>query len=261
MACGGGRRHHGDLRAAQGTYGGCRPARLSEPARLHPQGGCRRRHSGLVRHRRLPDRPVRLDGNQQLGWLREPELHPDPGPPESPGRRLSGDGSMGAGESFRSLGLRGEGAPLHYLGDDIIRDNNREVICPDSWAHDPEIDADLVPYDAQDSCDEFPFARTYESGAMADNVNGDPKPYVTTGDDCAQVTAKQTGFTNNPDNLAADWPTITVDGTPTLSEPCVRGHIPKRLNSSVGGSYSSFVRARRLVDKDSFWLSVTSGTS
>lgn len=126
-------------------------------------------------------------------------------------------------------GLRGEGAPLHYLGDDIIRDNNREVICPDSWAHDPEIDADLVPYDAQDSCDEFPFARTYESGAMADNVNGDPKPYVTTGDDCAQVTAKQTGFTNNPDNLAADWPTITVDGTPTLSEPASAVIFPRGL--------------------------------
>jgi hypothetical protein len=93
---------------------------------------------------------------------------------------------------------------------------------------------------------------------MADDVNGDPKPYVTTGDDCAQVTAERTGCTNNPDNLAADWPAITVDGSPPPSEPWVRGHIPSRLNSSVGGGYGSFVQTQRLVDKDPFWLSVTS---
>lgn len=92
---------------------------------------------------------------------------------------------------------------------------------------------------------------------MMTDVNA-PKPYVTTGADCAQVTAEQTGFTNNPDNLATDWPTITVDGTPTLSEPCVRGHIPNTLNSRVGGSYGRFVQTQRLVDKDPFWLTVTS---
>ena len=86
-------------------------------------------------------------------------------------------------------GLQGVGAPLHRLTDSILSSNNREVICDSSFVANPAITAALAPYNDTDSCDEYPFASSYESGAMVDGVTGAPKPYVTTGANCAQVTA------------------------------------------------------------------------
>ena len=43
---------------------------------------------------------------------------------------------------------------------------------------------------------------------MVDGVTGAPKPYVTTGANCAQVTANQTGTSGT--NEAADWATTSV---------------------------------------------------
>ncbi len=152
-------------------------------------------------------------------------------------------------------GLRGVGAPLHRLVDPILQENNREVICDSSFVPDAAITAALAPYSDTDSCDEYPFASTYESGAMVDGVTGAPKPYVTTGANCAQVTANQTGTSGS--NEAADWATTSVLGSSSGTEPCVRGHIPSLLNSLVGSAYSALIRTQRLIDKDPFWVSVT----
>jgi hypothetical protein len=35
-------------------------------------------------------------------------------------------------------------------------------------------------------------------------------------------------------------------------------HIPNLLNGHVGGEYSAFTRASRVIDKDPFWVFVTS---
>lgn len=145
---------------------------------------------------------------------------------------------------------------MTYLGDSVLASNNREIICQDgSFTSDPSITNALAPYSDTDSCDEFPFAASYDSGAMVDDWNGNPKPYVTTGADCAQVTASQTGTSGS--NEAADWNTINVDGTPTGSEPCVRGHIPNLLNGRVGGAYGNFIQTERLLDGDPYWVQVT----
>ena len=152
-------------------------------------------------------------------------------------------------------GLQGIGAPLHRLVDPILQANNREVICDSSFVPNAAITAALAPYNDTDSCDEYPFASTYESGAMVDGVTGAQKPFVTTGANCAQVTANQTGTSGN--NEAADWATTSVVGSPSGTEPCVRGHIPGLLNSLVGSAYSALITTRRLIDKDPFWVSVT----
>lgn len=152
-------------------------------------------------------------------------------------------------------GLQDVGAPLHRLVDPILQANNREVICDSSFVPNAAITAALTPYSDTDSCDEYPFASTYESGAMVDGVTGAQKPYVTTGANCAQVTANQTGTSGT--NEAADWATTSVLGSPSGTEPCVRGHIPGLLNSLVGSAYSSLITTRRLIDKDPFWVSVT----
>ncbi|MFI2511543.1 hypothetical protein [Streptomyces sp. NPDC018972] len=90
-------------------------------------------------------------------------------------------------------GLKGTGAPLHRLRNAKQRDANRQALCGSGkFTKDPAI--------TDDTCDEFPFAATYESGAL----NG-----VDHGKDCAQVTAVRAETTG--DN-ATDWPTITPVG-------------------------------------------------
>ncbi|MEU3716857.1 transposase [Streptomyces californicus] len=116
-------------------------------------------------------------------------------------------------------------------------DNNRQAICGTTkFTKDPTI--------TDDSCDEFPFAGAYESGAL----NG-----VDHGKDCAQVTAvkKRSGT-----GLPTVWPTVAVIGTPSGNEKCVRGHIPGPLNSDLGGAYGNFVISARLADDDALWLQI-----
>ncbi|MEU1670359.1 IS3 family transposase [Streptomyces sparsogenes] len=126
------------------------------------------------------------------------------------------------------------------LAESFFATLKNELIGTQPW---PSRSADLsVP---GDSCDEFPFAGTKESGAL----NG-----VTHGKDCAQATAVQAG---NSGDLATDWPTITPVGTFTGNEKCVRGHIPRDLNTDLGGAYGVFVKNARLADNDPFWLRIT----
>ncbi|MFF7655004.1 hypothetical protein ACFZCY_35085 [Streptomyces sp. NPDC007983] len=135
-------------------------------------------------------------------------------------------------------GLRGTGQPLHRLQGDSQRRANRNIICGSTkFTPDPNVQSD--------TCDEFPFAGTYETGAL----NG-----ITHGKDCAQVTAVRAGTSGD---LAVDWPTVTTVGIVTGTEKCVRGHIPGALNSDLGSTYGGFVVSERLADSDPFWLAIT----
>lgn len=69
---------------------------------------------------------------------------------------------------------------------------------------------------------------------MPEGRGGTSKPFVTTGNDCAQVTAVQTGTSNN--NEAGDWSQIQVNGSPSLTEPCVRGTFPVSLTQASEAS-------------------------
>ncbi|MGD0555995.1 MAG: hypothetical protein ABSA93_13550 [Streptosporangiaceae bacterium] len=147
-------------------------------------------------------------------------------------------------------GLQGVGDPLTYLVDPIIQANNREVICDDGTFVNmgTAIGGD---YGDSDSCDEFPFAATYQSGAF--NI-------YPGGSACAQVEAVEGSPGAATEALA--WNSVTTLATPTYNEPCVRGHIPSKLNSGVGGAYGNFILANRLVDLgdgagDPFWVAVT----
>jgi hypothetical protein len=124
-------------------------------------------------------------------------------------------------------------------------------MCDSTYTQDPAMNAALAPYGDTDSCDEYPFAATYENPANSGAIKS--------GSECAQVTAVQIA---NPtgNNEAADWPTVTPLQTPTKAELCARGHIPLNLNKSVGGSLGNFVQGsgQRLIDHDPFWVTVTS---
>lgn len=137
-------------------------------------------------------------------------------------------------------------APLHRLASTTAQMANRNTICGTAvFTPDGTITAALAPYDdptktplynETDSCDEYPFAATYESGAMQTGADGQPKSFVTTGADCVQGSAMQTG--NSGADEASDWSIINVDPTTVTGNPAtsprIRAHVPKKLNTSLG---------------------------
>jgi hypothetical protein len=106
-----------------------------------------------------------------------------------------------------------------------------------------------TPFD-RDSCDEFPFAATWQSGAQLGAV----------GQDCVQLKAVHN---TTKGNEATQWSTAKVIGTPNYHAACVRGHIPSKENSAVGGAYGAFIKTQRLflstatTTTDKFWVLVT----
>jgi hypothetical protein len=90
---------------------------------------------------------------------------------------------------------------------------------------------------------------------MEEGADGNPKPFVTSGADCAQDTAVHTATTGMDE--AEDWNAITETGIITGSEPCIRAHVPNLLNSHVGTEYRTLIGQARLIDKDPFWVEVT----
>jgi hypothetical protein len=140
-------------------------------------------------------------------------------------------------------GLQGSGQPLHRLANDTERTANRATICNDGTFVNlgSAIGGD---YGDMDSCDEFPFAGTYESGAL----NG-----VDSGAQCAQVTALE-GVPGAATEATA-WNEVSA-GSFDTDAACVRGHIPLTLNRNVGLAYGRFIQAQRLIDDDPFWVSV-----
>jgi hypothetical protein len=144
-------------------------------------------------------------------------------------------------------GLQGVGAPLNYLAGSVGR-SNAAIICNTTGTGKFVNQGTAIGGDdgSSDSCDEFPFAGTYQSGAL--------QPGVTNGGACAQVTAIEIAAPTGV--LATDWSKVQPIGTFSTSAPCVRGHIPLALNSLVGTAYSNFIQAERLLDDDQFWVQV-----
>ncbi|MGW0825548.1 NucA/NucB deoxyribonuclease domain-containing protein [Streptomyces sp. NPDC002845] len=91
---------------------------------------------------------------------------------------------------------------------------------------------DIVP---DDSCDEFPFAATYEGG--------------TNGGLCAEVI---------PQWEDGVWRIYTVEGDPdpTPGMPCVRGHVPQPDNSSAGSKVRWAFEKERVLDGEKFLVNI-----
>lgn len=121
------------------------------------------------------------------------------------------------------------GKPLTRLASDAQGNANRRALCENGvWKKDSRV------YD--DSCDEFPFAKTYQSGNMLGQ----------TASQCSQVFMT---YANGR------WTGHVYPGYST-SQRCVLGHITLNSNSSVGGSYGAFVQNSRVLNGDPFWIGV-----
>ncbi|MFJ8158768.1 Tat pathway signal protein [Streptomyces sp. NPDC094468] len=123
--------------------------------------------------------------------------------------------------------------PLHRLDDDAKVTDNRNKMCElavAEWNPNPNADGT--------SCDEYPFARSRESGGMT----------LSSGKYCVQLYAhKQTD---------GSW-MLELDNNypiPTWNEICGRAAVPALQNTSAGGDLGRFTTAVRLLDDDPYFV-------
>lgn len=121
------------------------------------------------------------------------------------------------------------GAPLTRLNNPTQRDANRAAMCSGFVAN---------PLVTNDSCDEFPFAATYQSGNMLG----------LTASQCSQVVPQW-------NSTAGTWAFVPYPGyLPT--QRCGIGHVTLSDNSSTGGMYGNFILNNRVIDQDQFYLGI-----
>lgn len=122
--------------------------------------------------------------------------------------------------------------PLHRYSGRARQRANRSVICGTSsgWT--------TVTTVTDDSCDEFPFAATTESGAL----NG------LTGPDCAEIEPIQ-------DPVTGTW-SVLYNEPVTYTEGCVRAHVTLGDNTGLGRALGTFTVLNRVLDGDPYYLTV-----
>lgn len=142
-------------------------------------------------------------------------------------------------------GLKGKGSPLTRASGDA-GDDNRGIVCDRTFKRQGTVVVKGGEDDV-DSCDEFPLASTKQSGAAT--LLKEKK----TGAACAQLQSVRTADSGTE---AEQWGNVKVIGKPDYAAPCVRGHVPNKLNGSTGGSYIKFASNQRLFVGENFWVSV-----
>ncbi|MGP4009901.1 golvesin C-terminal-like domain-containing protein [Streptomyces sp. 4N124] len=124
-------------------------------------------------------------------------------------------------------------SPLHRLADDATAKDNRDKMCElavAEWKPNPKA--------IGTSCDEYPFAKSRESGGMK----------LTSGKFCAQMYAVQ-----NSDGTY----TLKLDENydyPTWHELCGRAAITAPQNTAAGGDLGRFTSEVRLLDNDAYYV-------
>ncbi|MFJ8195108.1 DNRLRE domain-containing protein [Streptomyces sp. NPDC096094] len=167
--------------------------------------------------------------------------------------------------------------PLHYHpghysnGDPRVasgwdKEASRKVMCAktqvkraDGWAPKklflnhpktamhPEIQSGPNP--DQISCDEFPFAATYESPGLPKDKGGQMPAGKNGGGECIQTVAAKTD--DGSDHLLDD----TRYDAPTWDETCGRSSMSKYINSGAMSSFgNTFAPGMRLLDQDEYWV-------
>ncbi|WP_104815619.1 hypothetical protein [Kitasatospora sp. MMS16-BH015] len=127
-------------------------------------------------------------------------------------------------------GSKANNSPLTRQADDVIAAANRSKMCPSSWVGPPNGTSDSP------SCDEYPFAKSRQSGGQS-----------VTGNQCAQFYAVK-------DSSGWQLKYDTNYPLPTWNEVCGRGAIPLSQNTGAGGQLGRFTTAMRLHDNDAYFV-------
>jgi hypothetical protein len=115
-------------------------------------------------------------------------------------------------------------------GDPTQTPGNSDAICDKTFYPAPW----LIP---TDSCDEYPFASSQQSGAQLN----------LTGEDCMEIV---------PVNINGTWSVYFLNRD-VLPQRCLRGHVPLAQNTSVGGPLSSLYTLNRMLLGDPYTVVVT----
>ncbi|MEU6459973.1 hypothetical protein [Streptomyces sp. NPDC047065] len=133
-------------------------------------------------------------------------------------------------------GWEGKGQPLHREANEKEAQDNRDVICdktftPSSSTPNPQ-------------CDEFPFAKSEESGRQLG---------VKSGIECQRYNVVSSTV-NGQTYLSVTWPGLNQGQMPPAAAKCARASMPKIQNEGVGGDLGRKTSAWRLLDGDAYWV-------
>ncbi|MFD7996473.1 hypothetical protein ACFV3Q_33225 [Streptomyces mexicanus] len=123
--------------------------------------------------------------------------------------------------------------PLHRLADEAKAKDNRDKMCMlavAEWNPNPNADGT--------SCDEYPFAKSRESGGMT----------LTSGKYCVQMYAHKQADGTWMLELDNNYP------YPTWNEICGRAAVPAKQNTDAGGDLGRFTSEIRLLDNDAYFV-------
>jgi hypothetical protein len=135
--------------------------------------------------------------------------------------------NIAVGETFLR-GNPGYLTPLHR-GDTADRQGNMDAVCDSTFFHNTL----LVP---NDSCDEYPFASSLESGGQLS----------LTGVNCLETV---------PQIVNGVWKVWFL--TAPVGQQCERGHVPNDQNTAVGGPLSVLYSANRMLIGDAYFVQAT----
>ncbi len=123
----------------------------------------------------------------------------------------------------------GLNTPLTRRADKARQDSNRAAICEDgSFVREPSV--------PRDSCDEYAFAASRQSGAE----------FGLTGISCAEILPYE--------RTNGTWDVLVARYNGT--ERCVRAHVPLPENEAVGSALGVFTLQQRLLDNDEYLVAV-----
>ncbi|MEU3491225.1 hypothetical protein [Streptomyces massasporeus] len=134
-------------------------------------------------------------------------------------------------------GWEGKGQPLTRESDDKVAQKNRDIVCDSTFKPSPS-----TPKPTQ--CDEFPFAKSKQSGAQQG---------VTSGKVCQQYTVVASTL-EGKQYLSLTWPGLKEGKMPPANAKCARASMPKNQNEGVGGDLGRFTKAQRLLGGNGYWV-------
>ncbi|MCG7210149.1 NucA/NucB deoxyribonuclease domain-containing protein [Streptomyces arenae] len=134
-------------------------------------------------------------------------------------------------------GWEGKGQPLHREANETVARKNREKVCDSTFTAN-----ESTPKPVQ--CDEFPFAKSKESGAQQG---------VTSGKVCQQYSVVSQTI-DGKQYLSLTWPGLNQGKMPPANALCARASMPKDQNEGVGGELGRKTKQWRLIGGDAYWV-------
>ncbi|MGV9967632.1 NucA/NucB deoxyribonuclease domain-containing protein [Streptomyces olivaceus] len=135
----------------------------------------------------------------------------------------------------------GTGTTLHREADAKTAQQNRDTVCDNTFAIEDNFNGQ---YEIQ--CDEYPFARTKESGGQLG---------IKSGSECKQFMAKPGNADREP-RLNHNMNSYRANGPAN----CARSSMIKKDNEGIGGDLGRFYVSQRLLNDDPFWVDAMSWT-